>query len=103
MKVKCYFEELTVTMKRLASSKKHKESEALATVVVTLPQGGEKHKRMRKAVANTASTKEIKEVLGRPKRQRQGKAWPETEEEKSDGREADNPSDEDAEGEDAEE
>ena len=44
-------------MKRSASGEKRKESE-------TSPRGGEKHKRMRRAVANAASTEEIKEVLG---------------------------------------
>ena len=37
MKVKCHFEVLMATMKRSASSKKHKESETLATVVMTSP------------------------------------------------------------------
>ena len=52
------------TIKRSASSEKRKESETLATVVVMSPQGGEKRKRMRKVVANTASMEEIKEALG---------------------------------------
>ena len=64
MKVKCYFEVLMATIKRSASSEKRKESETLATVVVMSPQGGEKRKRMRKVVANTASMEEIKEALG---------------------------------------
>ena len=64
MKVKCHFEVSTATMKRSASSKKRKESETLATMVVMSPWGGEKRKRTRRAVANAASTKEIKEVLG---------------------------------------
>ena len=51
-------------MKRLASGEKHKESEALATVVATLLRGGEKHKRTRKVMANAASMEEIEEVLG---------------------------------------
>ena len=64
MKVKCHFEVLAVTMKRSASGEKCKESETLATVVATSPQGGEKCKRMRRAVADTVSTEEIEEVLG---------------------------------------
>ena len=52
------------TMKRLASGEKHKESETSATVVATSPRGGEKRKRTRRAVADTASTEEIKEALG---------------------------------------
>ena len=51
-------------MKRSASSEKRKESETLATMVVMSPWGGEKRKRTRRAVADAASTKEIKEVLG---------------------------------------
>ena len=51
-------------MKRSASSEKRKESEPLVTVVAMLPQGGEKCKRTRRVVANTASTEEIKEALG---------------------------------------
>ncbi|KIM57732.1 hypothetical protein SCLCIDRAFT_28586 [Scleroderma citrinum Foug A] len=64
MKVKCHFEVLVVMMKRLASGEKHKESEMSATMVMASPQGGKKHKRMKRAVANAVSTKEIKEVLG---------------------------------------
>ena len=64
MKVKCYFEVLMATMKRLASGEKHKESEALPNMVTTSPQGGKKHKRMRKVVANTVSMEEIEEALG---------------------------------------
>ena len=52
------------TMKRSASGEKHKESETLATMVTTLPRGGEKHKRTRRAVADAASTEEIEEALG---------------------------------------
>ena len=52
------------TMKRSASGEKRKESEMLATVVATLPRGGEKRKRARRAVANAASTEEIEEALG---------------------------------------
>ena len=51
-------------MKRSASGEKRKESETSATVVVTLPQGGEKRKRTRRAVADAASTEEIEEALG---------------------------------------
>ena len=64
MKVKCHFEVSTATMKRLASSEKCKESETSATMVATSLWGGEKCKRMRRAVANAASTKKIEEVLG---------------------------------------
>ena len=64
MKVKCHFEVSAVTMKRSASSEKCKESETSATVVATSLQGGEKCKRMRRAVADTVSTEEIEEVLG---------------------------------------
>ncbi|KIM65175.1 hypothetical protein SCLCIDRAFT_22993 [Scleroderma citrinum Foug A] len=64
MKVKCHFKVSTATMKRLASGEKHKESEMLVTMVATLPRGGKKHKRTRRAVADTASTKEIEEALG---------------------------------------
>ena len=64
MKVKCHFEVSTAMMKRLASGEKRKESETLATVVAMSPQGGEKHKRTRRAVADAASTEEIEEVLG---------------------------------------
>ena len=64
MKVKCYFEVLMVTMKRLASGEKCKESEMSVTMVVTSLQGGEKHKRTRRAVANMVSMEEIKEALG---------------------------------------
>ena len=64
MKVKCYFEVSTVTMKRSASGKKHKESEMSVIMVVMLLRGGEKHKRTRRAVADAASNEEIKEVLG---------------------------------------
>ena len=64
MKVKCYFEVSTATMKRSASGEKHKESETLVTMVVTSPQGGKKCKRTRRVVADVASTEEIKEVLG---------------------------------------
>ena len=52
------------TMKRSASSEKRKESEMSATMVATLPQGGKKHKRTRRAVADAASTEEIEEALG---------------------------------------
>ena len=58
MKVKCHFEVLAVTMKRSANGEKCKESKTLATMVMTLPQGGEKHKRMRRAVADVVSTEE---------------------------------------------
>ena len=51
-------------MKRSASGEKRKESETLVTVVVTSLRGGEKHKRTRRAVADTASTEEIEEALG---------------------------------------
>ena len=51
-------------MKRSASGEKCKESETLATVVATLPRGGEKRKRTRRVVADAASTEEIKEALG---------------------------------------
>ena len=51
-------------MKRSASGEKCKESETLATVVTMSPRGGEKCKRMRRAVADTVSTEEIEEVLG---------------------------------------
>ena len=51
-------------MKRSASSEKCKESETSATMVATLPRGGEKRKRMRRAVADVASTEEIEEALG---------------------------------------
>ena len=64
MKVKCHFEVSTATMKRLASSEKRKESETSVTMVATSPWGGEKRKRMRRAVADVVSTKEIKEALG---------------------------------------
>ncbi|KIM56217.1 hypothetical protein SCLCIDRAFT_29758 [Scleroderma citrinum Foug A] len=64
MKVKCHFKVLTAMMKRLASGKKHKESETLVTVVAMSPRGGKKRKRTRRAVADVASTKEIEEVLG---------------------------------------
>ena len=64
MKVKCHFEVSTAMMKRLASGEKHKESEMSATMVATLPQGGKKHKRTRRAVADMASTEEIEEALG---------------------------------------
>ncbi|KIM56413.1 hypothetical protein SCLCIDRAFT_29646 [Scleroderma citrinum Foug A] len=64
MKVKCHFEVLTAMMKRSASGKKCKESETLATVVVTSPQGGKKCKRTRRAVADAVSTEEIEEALG---------------------------------------
>ena len=64
MKVKCHFEVSTATMKRSASGEKHKESETLATMVVTLLRVGKKRKRARRAVANAASTEEIEEALG---------------------------------------
>ena len=64
MKVKCHFEVSAVTMKRLASGEKRKESKMSATVVVTSLRGGEKRKRMRRAVADMASTEEIEEALG---------------------------------------
>ena len=64
MKVKCHFEVSTATMKWSASGEKCKESKMSATMVTTLPQGGEKCKRKRRAVANVASTEEIKEALG---------------------------------------
>ena len=51
-------------MKRLASGEKRKESETSATVVATSLRGGEKRKRMRRVVADMASTEEIEEVLG---------------------------------------
>ena len=51
-------------MKRSASGEKHKESETSATMVATSLQGGKKHKRTRRAVANAASTEEIDEALG---------------------------------------
>ena len=51
-------------MKRLASSKKCKESKTSVTVVVTSPQGGKKRKRTRRAVADAASTEEIEEAVG---------------------------------------
>ncbi|KIM62635.1 hypothetical protein SCLCIDRAFT_24927 [Scleroderma citrinum Foug A] len=62
--VKCYFEVLMATMKRLASGEKHKESKTSVTMVTMSPQGGKKRKRMRKVVANAASTEEIEEALG---------------------------------------
>ena len=64
MKVKCYLEVSTATMKRSASGEKRKESETSVTVVATLPQGGKKRKRTRRVVADVASTEEIKEALG---------------------------------------
>ena len=64
MKVKCHFKVLTTMMKRSASSEKRKESETSVTVVTTSPQGGEKHKRTRRTVADAASTEEIEEALG---------------------------------------
>ena len=64
MKAKCHFEVSTAMMKRSASGEKHKESEMSATVVAMLPRGGEKCKRTRRAVADAASTEEIKEALG---------------------------------------
>ena len=64
MKVKCHFEVSAAMMKRSASGEKCKESKMLATVVTTSLQGGEKRKRTRRAVANTASTEEIEEALG---------------------------------------
>ena len=64
MKVKCHFKVLMATMKRSASGEKCKESKASPTVVTTLLQGGEKHKKTRKVVANAASTEEIEETLG---------------------------------------
>ena len=51
-------------MKRSASGEKRKESETSVTMVATSLQGGKKHKRTRRAVANTASTEEIDEALG---------------------------------------
>ena len=51
-------------MKRSASGEKRKESEMLATMVAMLLQGCKKRKRTRRAVANAASTEEIKEALG---------------------------------------
>ena len=53
-----------MTMKRMASGEKCKESKASPSVVMTSPQEGEKCKRTRKLVADAASTKEIEEVLG---------------------------------------
>ena len=64
MKVKCHFEVSAATMMRSASGEKCKESETSATVVATSPRGGEKHKRMKRAVADVASTEEIEEALG---------------------------------------
>ena len=64
MKVKCHFKVSMAMMKRSASSEKCKESEMSATMVATLPRGGEKCKRTRRAVADAVSTKEIEEVLG---------------------------------------
>ncbi|KIM62272.1 hypothetical protein SCLCIDRAFT_25209 [Scleroderma citrinum Foug A] len=64
MKVKCHFEVSMAMMKRSASGKKCKESEMLATMVVTSPRGGEKRKRTRRVVADAASTEEIEEALG---------------------------------------
>ncbi|KIM64520.1 hypothetical protein SCLCIDRAFT_23534 [Scleroderma citrinum Foug A] len=64
MKVKCYLEVSTATMKRSASGEKHKESETSVTVVATSPQGGKKRKRTRRVVDDVASTEEIKEALG---------------------------------------
>ena len=37
LKIKCHFEVLVVMMDRLVSREKHKESEALATMIMTFP------------------------------------------------------------------
>ena len=51
-------------MERSTSGEKRKESETSATVIETLPRGGEKHKRMKKVVVEAASTEEIEEAMG---------------------------------------
>ena len=63
-KIKCHFKVSTRTMERSTSGEKRKESETLVTVIKTLPRGGKKHKRTKKVVVDTTSTKEIEEAMG---------------------------------------
>jgi len=51
-----------VTMERAASGEKRKQGEKSAEMN-TLPRGGEKRKRMKKVIADTASTEEIEAAL----------------------------------------
>ena len=46
------------------SGEKRKESKTSVTAIETLLRGGEKHKRMKKVVAEATSTEEIEEVMG---------------------------------------
>ena len=54
----------TSTMERSTSGEKRKESKTSATMIETLPRGGEKHKRTKKVVAAATSTEEIEEAMG---------------------------------------
>ena len=63
-KIKCHFEVSISMMERSTSREKRKESETSVTAIETSPRGGEKHKRMKKVVAEAASTKEIEEAMG---------------------------------------
>ena len=63
-KIKCHFEVSAQTMERSTSREKRKESKTSVTMIETSPRGGKKHKRTKKVVADTASTKEIEEAMG---------------------------------------
>ena len=63
MKVKCTFGVLTMAMEQATSGEKWKESEKMVEMNTSL-RGGEKHKQMKKTVANATSTKEIEIAMG---------------------------------------
>ena len=60
--IKSHFKVSTSMMERSTSGEKRKESET--STIKTLPRGGEKRKRMKKVVAEAASTEEIEEAMG---------------------------------------
>ena len=63
-KIKCHFEVSISMMERSTRGEKRKESETLVTAIETSPRGGKKCKRMKKVVAEAASTEEIEEAMG---------------------------------------
>ena len=62
-KIKCTFSVSTAAMERSASGEKRKQSEKTVEVE-TSPRGGEKRKRTKKAIADAASTEEVKAAMG---------------------------------------
>ena len=62
-KVKCTFNVSSSALERSASGEKRKQGEKMVEVE-TSPRGGEKRKRMKKAIADAASTEEIEAAMG---------------------------------------